>query len=200
MHYPEELNQLILLLNRLPGVGRRSAERMALAILRDKEKLAARLARALHEAGETIVPCTQCGSLTRREANPCRLCTDPSRDDQWLCMVEEPTDIGLIEQAGVFRGRYFALMGKLSAIRGEGPEHLRIRELMKRLRERSIREVLLALNSDVESDATASYLTELCNGAGVKVSRLARGLPSGSGIAYSDAQTLKQAIQYRVPM
>lgn len=199
MRLPEELTALIELLNRLPGVGRRSAERMALAILRDRDRLGPRLARALERAAEAVVPCARCGTLTRREENPCRLCTDPARDPALLCVVEDPADIAPIEATGAFRGRYHALMGKISPIRGDGPADLRIQSLMKRVREDKIREVLLALNADTESDATAGFLAEHLAATGVRVSRLARGIPSGSGIAYADALTLRQAIRHRIP-
>lgn len=191
------MDRLIGLLSKLPGVGRRSAERMAMAALRDREGLAASLAHAFSEASSSVAFCRTCGNLTAKTEDPCGLCTDSRRDGTLLCVVEEPTDLLLIERSGAFRGRYHALMGKLSPMKGEGPDQIRVKGLLDRVKAEGIREVLLALNTDVESDATASYLTELLEPLGVSVSRLARGIPTGSGIAYSDAVTLSQAIRHR---
>lgn len=200
MKRPESVDRLISLLGRLPGVGRRSGERMAMAALRDREGLAGHLAQALQEAAATVTFCRLCGTLTLKTEDPCALCTDPRRDNHVLCVVEDPSDIPLIERSGAFRGRYHALMGKLSPMRGEGPDQLRIQALLDRINGKEVREVLLALNTDVESDATAGYLTEQLLPLGVSVYRLARGLPAGSGIAYSDSQTLSQAIRHRVSL
>ena len=194
---PEALDQLISSLGRLPGVGRRSAERMALALLRDPGQTGAELLDSLQTALQQLTPCRGCGNITTRAQDPCSLCTDPRRDAALLCVVEEPTDILTMERAGVFRGRYHALMGRLSPMRGEGARNLRVEQLVERVRREGVQEVVLALNTDVESDATASYLHEVLAALPVKVTRLARGIPAGSGLAYTDAVTLARAMEHR---
>jgi recombination protein RecR len=194
----EYLEHLMSILGRLPGVGRRSTERIALRLVRDREKgLIGELISALQSVEAEVRLCSLCGSLTSATADPCRLCTDPRRQSRQLCVVEEPGDILLIEKSGAFHGRYHALMGKLSPMRGEGPRQLRLESLMRRVREEEIEEVILALNTDMESDATASYLHDLLQPTGARVSRLAYGIPAGSGIAYSDPVTLSRAIEGR---
>jgi recombination protein RecR len=189
--------RLIQLLGRLPGVGRRSAERMAIRLARDPGTLKQDLVAALERVTAEITACGRCGNLTARSADPCRLCTDPARDRQLLCVVEDPGDIVRIEQAGGYRGLYHALMGKLSPMRGEGPAQIRLQALVRRIPEEQIREVVLALNADVESDATAAFLRETLADTPVHLSRLALGLPAGSGLAFSDPITIARAIQGR---
>lgn len=159
---------------------------------------AAALAASLEGVRGTLTTCRQCGNVTRREENPCRLCTDASRDGRVLCVVGEAEDIALLERSGEFRGRYFALGGTLSPGRGRGLESLRLGELLARTEE-GVEEVLLALDSDVESEATASYLRhELARRRpDIRVTRLALGLPAGGAIAYSDPVTLGRAIRGR---
>ena len=193
----EALEQLTAALARLPGIGRRSAARMAMRLIEDREGLLRVLSAALDEAAREVRLCNRCGAVTVAGRDPCRLCTDPARDDRVLCVVETPSDIAGIEAAGAFRGRYHALMGKLSPMKGDGPEQLRIGVLLKRVKAGGIEEVILALNTDVESDATAVYLAESLTPLGVRVTRLAQGLPVGSGIAYSDPVTLARAMQGR---
>jgi recombination protein RecR len=192
----EPLDKLVLLLAKLPGVGRRSAERMALALARNGN-LMRDLTASLRDVDARVMPCDRCGNITLRDANPCRLCTDPRRDDSLLCVVEDPGDIASIEKSGGFRGRYFALMGKISPMRGEGVQNTRIDALLARAGEGKVQEVILALNADVESDATASFLRDALAAQKIRVSRLARGIPAGSGVAYSDSQTLAGALQAR---
>ena len=193
----EPLDKLMQLLGRLPGVGRRSAERMAWALARDTTGLTRELSAALADTAQRMTACSRCGHITTRAEDPCRLCTDPRRDDHLLCVVEDPTDILVIERAGVFRGRYHALIGRLSPMRGEGVENTRIDALLARLKPEGIQEVILALNADMESDATASFLHQALVAQGVKVTRLARGLPSGSGVGYADSATLARALEFR---
>ena len=193
----DSFERLVKALRRLPGVGKRSAERMALRIVRDSNGLLKDLAQALQEAGSVLTGCSRCGSLTAREKDPCDLCTSAGRDGSMLCVVEEPDDINVIENSGGFRGRYHALMGKLSPIKGTGPEDLRIRALVDRIKDENIKEVVLALSTDVEGDSTAHFIAEVLDGKGVKVSRLAFGMPAGSGIRYSDPVTLARAIKGR---
>lgn len=197
MSWPSSLTRLIACLSRLPGVGRRSSERMALKIARDPEGLSADLIAALQGVKSAIAACHRCGSITDVSDNPCKLCTSNDRDGSVVCVVEDPLDISAIESSGGFRGRYHALMGKLSPARGDGPENLRIRSLMKRIDDEGFREVLLAVSTDVEGDATAAYLVEALKPKGVRVTRLAFGLPAGSGVMYSDPVTLSRAIRNR---
>jgi recombination protein RecR len=155
------------------------------------------LREALQAVGERVRCCAKCGGVTSVDDEPCRLCTSPTRDPDVLCVVEEPGDILMIESSGAFHGRYHALMGKLSPMRGAGPADLRMEALLARVRGEEFKEVILALSTDVEGDATAGYLSETLGREGVKVSRLAFGLPAGSGIAYSDPVTLGRAINGR---
>ncbi len=200
MQTSDPLARLAGLLARLPGVGKRTAERMALKLARDPGTLIKDLAAALREVDEHFTACSRCGNITSRTQDPCALCTDSRRDGHLLCVVEDPSDIPAMEQAGIYRGRYHALMGKLSPMKREGLRELRAEQLLERIRAEGVEEVILALNSDVESDATASYLAHVLEGAGVRVSRLAFGLPAGSAIAYSDPVTLARALQGRQPV
>jgi len=181
-------------LSRLPGLGRRSASRVALALVREPERLLRPLMAALRSAETGVCCCAHCGAFTTVDRNPCGLCTDDTRDGATLCVVEEPADILPIEASGAFRGRYHALGGKLSPARRVGPEKLRLAQLVDRVVKESVSEVLLALSTDMDGDATAGYVVELLKGTGAKVTRLAFGLPADSGIAYSDPLTLKRAI------
>ena len=200
MSEPACLDKLIVCLARLPGIGRRSAERMALKLARDPRGLLRELALALKEVGEQVGSCSRCGALSPVGTDPCRLCTDPRRDGTLLCVVEDPTDIRAIEKSLGFTGRYHALMGRLSPMDGEGPADLRIGELEKRIPAEGVREVILALNTDVESDATARFIADRLKSMNVKVTRIAFGLPAGSGIVYSDAVTLARAMKGRQDM
>ncbi|MDD5705205.1 MAG: recombination mediator RecR, partial [Kiritimatiellae bacterium] len=181
---------------RLPGLGRRSAERAALALVRRPEGLMSDLQQALAQARATVCCCDRCGGFTVRDANPCALCGDARRDDALLCVVEEPGDILAIERAGVFNGRYHALHGKVSAARGTGPTDLRLRALRERVAHEAVREVVLAVSTDLEGDATAAFIREMLKDSQppVRVTRLAFGLPVDSGVGYSDPLTLKRAL------
>jgi len=167
--------------------------------MRDRD-LSQSLASALKDAGERVKACSRCGTLTASGKDPCRLCSDPNRDSKILCVVEDPNDIVLIERSGAFQGRYHSLMGRISPMKGSGPRDLRIQDLLSRVKNDGVEEVLLALNTDVESEATASYLTELFRDSPVNVTRLAYGIPAGSGIMYSDPVTLERAIKGRQRM
>lgn len=194
---PDPLAALIKVLARLPGVGRRSAERMAIRLARDTGTFKHDLVAALGAVAEQVTGCSACGNLTLKSENPCPLCTDVRRDRAVVCVVEDPGDIALIEKAGTYRGLYHAMMGKLSPMRGEGVPSLRLQSLLKRIDEEGVKEIILALNADVESDATAGYLHEVLAGRDVRVSRLALGLPAGGGISYADPITLSRAIEGR---
>lgn len=189
-------------LARLPGLGRRSAGRAALALLRDPERLLDPLVLALRDARANVCCCPRCGAFTVRGVEPCALCTDATRDGARVCVVEEPADIVTVEGAGAFRGRYHVLGGKLSPARRMGPERLRLGELKDRIAREGFAEVLLALSTDMEGDATAGFVAEALRdwpsaAAPVRVTRLAFGLPADSGVAYSDPLTLRRAIVHR---
>ena len=186
-------------LARLPGLGRRSASRAALALMRGRERLAEPLARALADALARVRLCSRCGAFTADGADPCALCSDETRDGSTLCVVEDPADVAMIEATGAYRGRYHALGGKLSPAHGAPAERLRFAALADRVAKEGFAEVLLALSTDMEGDATAGYAAELLKGTGAKVTRLAFGLPADSGVAYSDPLTLRRAIANRIP-
>ena len=185
-------------LARLPGLGRRSASRAALALVREPARLMEPLAAALRAAQGTVRCCSRCGAFTTVDRDPCDMCTDETRDGRIVCVVEEPADIVSIEASGAFRGRYHALGGKLSPVHRMGPEKLRFAELKDRVVREGLAEVLLAVSTDMDGDATAGYAAEVLKGTGARVTRLAFGLPADSGIAYSDPLTLKRAIANRI--
>jgi len=193
----EAFDKLVGALARLPGVGRRSAERMATKLVRDPGGILANLAASLDQARNELCCCSKCGSITTVDEQPCRLCTSPRRDTHVVCVVEDPNDIVLIERSGGFRGRYHALMGKLSPIKGEGARNLRLSALLQRIDSEGFTEVILATSTDVEGDATANLVADLLKNKNVRLSRLAFGLPASSGISYSDPVTLQRAINGR---
>ena len=192
---PEPIVQLLAALNKLPGIGPRSAERIALFLAQSTAGEARQLADAVLRAKERIRSCEVCGALT--EQSPCGLCADPRRDPSLLCVVERPVDILSLEKAGSFQGKYHVLGGKLSPLDGINPEDLRIGELEQRLAREPIKELVLALATDVEGDATSFYLAKHLAGRGLKITRLAHGLPAGSGLEYADELTLKRALDGR---
>lgn len=192
--FPEPLRQLIASLNRLPGIGPRSAERLALHLVQSEPEKVRQLAHQLEEARERIKTCEVCGALTTE--SPCPLCQDPRREATLLCVVERPTDVLSLEKTG-FRGRYHVLGGKISPVNGVGPEDLRIGPLEERLAREGIQEIILALGSDVEGDATCYYLAKRLAGTRVRLTRLAQGLPAGSGLEFADELTLSRALEGR---
>ena len=194
------IDELEKCLARLPGLGRRSASRAALALVREPARLLEPLVASLRAASAGIRCCSRCGAFTTVDRDPCALCSDALRDKSLLCVVEEPSDIVALEASGAFRGGYHVLGGKLSPARRSGPEKLRLGELRNRVGAEGVREVLLALSTDMDGDATAGYIAELLKDANVKVTRLAFGLPADSGVAYSDPLTLKRAIRGRMDM
>ncbi len=191
------LDNLTRALSKLPGVGRRSAERMAMKLASDPEGLVLPLVSALEQTRRTVTFCSRCGAMTESGRDPCRLCTDPTRDGSMVCVVEDPSDIVALESTGSYRGRYHALMGKISPMRGDGPNDIRIRGLVRRIKEEGIKEVLLALNTDIESEATAGLIGDILKARGIRTTRLAYGIPAGSGIRYADTVTLDRAIRGR---
>ncbi|MDA3872763.1 MAG: recombination mediator RecR [Kiritimatiellae bacterium] len=197
---PEALEQLIRALSRLPGIGKRTAERMAYRLLLRNQDQLRELQVALERAGRELTLCDRCGNLTSHDRTPCRICTDTSRNHKLLCVVEGAPDIQLLEQAGTYPGIYMCLRGKISPMQDETVTRRILEQLIARIGEDGVEEVLLALNTDVESDATCSMLAEVLRPLGVKVTRLAFGLPAGSGIAYSDPVTLQRAMKGRQPV
>jgi recombination protein RecR len=192
------VDELERCLAKLPGFGRRSAQRAAMSLVREPGRLLEPLAAALEKVRREVKCCSLCGAFTTVDSDPCAFCANPLREGGLLCVVEDPSDIVSIESSGAFHGRYHALGGKLSPARKVGPGKLRLAELQDRVVREGIGEVLLALSTDMDGDATAGYVAELLKGTGVKVTRLAFGLPADSGIAYSDPLTLKRAIANRI--
>jgi recombination protein RecR len=193
-----EIERLVQLLARLPGLGPRSARRAALVLIKKKETLLQPLTAALEEAGRTIKACDTCGNLD--SANPCAVCTDPRRDAGLMCVVEDVADLWALERAGVFRGRYHVLGGTLSALDGRGPDQLNIGALVERVKAGGVREVVLGLNATVEGQTTAHYVTDLIAPLGVSVTRLAHGVPVGGELDYLDEGTLAAAFAARRAM
>lgn len=194
----DALYRLQNVLSRLPGIGKRSAERIALRLIQDHSgQLSRELQGSLEQVEKEICLCERCGYVTSHEANPCALCTDPERAGSTLCLVEDISDITLMEESRAYRGRYFCLLGKLSPQSGKTLQTDRLRLLNQRIQTEGFEEILLALNADVESEATVAYLREFLSTQSVKVTRLALGIPAGSGIAYADPVTLARAVEGR---
>ena len=192
---PESIQNLLAALSRLPGIGPRSAERIALYLVQADVNESRQLAQSLLQARDRIKTCSNCGALT--ESVPCPLCTDPQRDSGLVCIVERAVDILSIEKTGAFRGRFHVLGGKISPINGVSAEDLKIAELEQRITREPIKELVLALPTDVEGDATSFYLAKRLSGRGLKVTRLAYGLPAGSGLEYADELTVTRALEGR---
>jgi recombination protein RecR len=183
---------------RLPGVGRKTAQRLTYHLLKQSAEQSRRLAQALITLVETVRPCSRCYNLT--EAALCSLCTDARRDPTLVCVVEDASDIASIERAGEFRGRYHVLGGRLSPLDGVGPDDLTIAGLLARVPEDEIQEVIMATNPSLEGEATALYIQRLLAPLGVRVTRIARGLPVGGDLEYADGVTIAQALQARREM
>lgn len=192
---PEPLNELLAALGKLPGIGPRSAERIALHLVQSEASSVRQLAEAMTAARERIRACPICGGLT--EEAPCAICVDSRRDNSLLCVVERAVDIISIERSGTYRGKFHVLGGKISPLNGVQPEDLRITELEKRLGTEPVKEIILALGTDVEGDATSFYLAKRLAAAQVKVTRIAHGLPAGSGLEFADELTLSHALEGR---
>jgi recombination protein RecR len=194
MSLPAPIVALTEALGRLPGIGPRSAERLALHLVQSEVSAVQHLAQTLTESRERMRVCSICGSLT--ELEPCAICSDARRDASIICLVEKPVDVFTMEKGGTFRGKYHVLGGKISPLNGVEPEDLRIAELEKRLGP-EVTEVILALSTDVEGDATSFYLAKRLAGKGAKISRIAYGLPAGSGLEFADEITLTRAMEGR---
>lgn len=194
-YYPEPFARLIEALQRLPGIGPKTAQRLTFFILKRPIDEVRELSEALMAVKEKIVYCRDCFNVT--DENPCRICTDPSRDTGMLCVVEEPNDLLAMERTGEFHGRYHVLLGALSPLDGIGPEDIKIRELLARLDTGGTKEVILATNPNVEGEATAIFLARLLRPLGMRVTRIARGLPVGGDLEYADQVTLSKALEGR---
>ncbi len=198
MHLPEAMARLVKGLSKLPGIGPRSAERIALHLVQAEAGAVQSLASQILEAREKISLCAPCGALT--EASPCPICRDTRRDASLICVIERPVDLLTIEKSGSFRGRYHVLGGKISPTNGVDAEDLRICELERRLQIEPITELVIALGTDVEGDATAHYLAKRLARPGLRLSRIAHGLPAGSGLEFADDVTLAHALDGRREM
>jgi recombination protein RecR len=195
---PEPITSLIVALSRLPGIGPRSAERLALHLVQAEAATVKQLAEALLSAQERIQLCAVCGALT--EASPCDICADARRDASLVCVVEQPVDILSIEKSRTYRGKFHVLGGKISPLDGVEPDDLRIADLEKRLKTEPIKEIVIALGTDVEGDATGFYLAKRLARPGLKVTRIAHGLPAGTGLEFADELTLSRALEGRREM
>jgi recombination protein RecR len=193
--YAKPLASVIDELKRLPGVGPKSAQRIAFHLLKMEDGDAERLASAIRELKQSMRLCEVCHNVT--ETSPCAFCADPGRDSRLLCVVEDPANIVPIEKTGHYRGRYHVLQGVLSPIHGVGPEQLRIDSLVARIRDGGVQEVIVATNPTVEGEATATYLAKLLKPLGVAVTRIAMGVPVGSELEYVDAATIAKAMEGR---
>jgi len=193
-----EIDQLIQLLAKLPGLGPRSARRAALYLLKRRESLLAPLAQSLADAATHVLTCARCGNLDT--VDPCGICTDARRDGTRLCVVEDVADLWAIERSGAFAGRYHVLGGTLSALEGVGPEELRVEPLLARVARDGVTEVILALSATVEGQTTAHYLADRLGQSGVAVTRLAQGVPMGGELDYLDEGTLSAALSARRPV
>jgi recombination protein RecR len=194
-YYPEPVARLIDALQRLPGIGPKTAQRLTFFLLKRPAEEVRELAGSLVAVKDRIVSCSTCFNVT--DEDPCRICADPARDAGLLCVVEEPNDLLAMERTGEFRGRYHVLLGALSPLDGIGPDDLKVRELLARLESGGTVEVILATNPNVEGEATAIYLAKLLRPLGVRVTRIARGLPVGGDLEYADQVTLTKALEGR---
>lgn len=195
LYTSEALQQLIEEFSQLPGIGRKTAQRLALYLLKQPREDVVRMARSLVNMKDRIRYCSSCWNIT--ETDPCAICASPKRDGGTICVVEEPNDVIAVEKTNDFKGLYHVLGGALSPLDGVGPEDLKVKELLERVTD-SITEVILALNPNVEGEATTIYLTKLLKPLGVKVTRIARGLPVGGDLEFADEATLSRALEGRV--
>jgi len=193
--YAEPIEKLIDEFRKLPGIGSKSAQRLAYSILRRPREDAERLSRAILEVKEKIRYCSRCNNFS--DQDPCYYCSNASRSGETICVVEEPHDILAVEKTREYHGQYHVLHGVLSPINGVGPEDLKLSNLLERLREGNVREIILATNPNVEGEATAIYLAKLLKPIGIKVSRIALGLPVGSDLEFADESTMSKALEHR---
>ena len=198
MYSSKYLELLVEELTKLPSIGQKSAQRLAMHLLRVPKEDALRLAEAIRAVKERVGFCSLCGNFS--ESDPCLICTDPARDGSIICVVEQPVDVLAFERTGQYRGRYHVLGGALSPLEGTHPEDLRIPQLLNRLKDGVVREIILATNPNVAGEATALYLSRLLGPLGVRVTRIAHGLPMGADVEYADTMTLGKALEGRREM
>ena len=195
MALPESLQNLIDQFKRLPGVGAKSAQRLAFHVLKTPREDAERLCDAIREVKDRVTYCSICNNFT--DNDPCVYCADPRRDHRVVCVIEEPQNVNVIEKTGGFRGVYHVLLGSLSPLQGVGPDDLKIKGLLTRIAANQIEEIILATNPNVEGEATAIYLARLLKPLGVRVTRIAMGIPVGSDLEYADELTMGKAMEGR---
>ena len=198
MKRPPVVSEPIDELKKLPGIGQKTAERLSFFLMRSQAEQATKLANAIHNIKEKIILCSLCHGIT--EADPCGICSDTSRDQKQICVVEEPHDVYVMENMGYFKGVYHVLMGVISPLDGIGPDDLNIDALKEKVLRKEIREVILATNPDMEGESTAVYVSKVLKPLDVRVTRIARGLPVGSDIEYADSVTLLKSIEGRMEM
>jgi recombination protein RecR len=196
--YEGPIQDLVDELNRLPGIGPKSAQRLAFHIVKSAGDDARRLADAIVQAKERVRFCRECFGVSEGEL--CKICADPSRDGDTICVVEEPKDVSVLERSGAIRGRYHVLGGAISPMQGIGPDDLRVNELLDRARRNGVSEIILATNPNLEGNATAMYVAGLLKPLGIRITRLASGLPVGGDLEYADEVTLGQALEGRREM
>jgi len=195
LHYPEPIAKLIEAFSRLPGIGPKTATRLAFHVLRMKEEDALEFAKALVGVKRNLTYCSTCCNVT--DVDPCRICSDKSRDDSVICVVQEPRDVAAMERTKEYFGQYHVLHGAISPMDGVGPDDIRIAELMRRLGDERVQELILATNPNIEGEATAMYISRLVKPFGIKVTRIAHGLPVGGDLEYADEVTLSKALEGR---
>ncbi|MCI9596820.1 MAG: recombination protein RecR [Firmicutes bacterium] len=194
-YYAKPLGKLITELSRLPGIGGKTAQRLAFHILSMEEKEAMALSEAIADAKKSMTYCSVCGNLT--DADPCAICADPARDGSLICVVETPKDVVAMERIKEYVGLYHVLHGAISPMEGIGPEDINLKQLIIRLQQNDVREVILATNPNIEGEATAMYIARLIKPSGIKVSRIAHGIPVGGDLEYADEVTLLKAVEGR---
>ena len=196
MKRPAAVKELIEELKRLPGIGQKTAERLSFYLMRGENAHVEKLAHAILNIKEKVILCSNCHGIT--EVDPCDICQDPRRDHHQICVVEEPYDVYVLENMGDYKGEYHVLMGVISPLDGIGPQDLTTEDLKVKVGRNGIREVILATNPDMEGESTAIYIARMLKGSGVKVTRIARGLPVGGDIEYADPVTLKKSMEGRM--
>lgn len=194
-YYAKPLNKLINELSRLPGIGGKTAQRLAFHILSMDEKSAMELANAISDAKKSMTYCSVCGNLT--DTDPCAICSDDSRDKSTICVVESPRDVVAMEKIREYRGYYHVLHGAISPMDGIGPEEINLRTLIVRLQDEAVKELIIATNPNIEGEATAMYIARLIKPSGIKVTRIAHGIPVGGDLEYADEVTLLKAVEGR---
>ncbi len=196
MLYTDSLSRLIKEFQKMPGIGQKSAQRMALYVLQISKPQAQRLAKAIVDIKDKILYCSICGNIT--EQNPCSICANPKRDPAVICVVEDPKGLLAIEKTKAHHGHYHVLMGNISPLDNIGPEQIRIKELMQRIEAGGISELIIATSPNIEGETTAMYISKLVKPTGIKVTRIARGLPMGGDLEYADEVTITKAMEGRL--